>query len=67
MTIERISLLRNVGQFDNVSPGAQVPLTPFSVIYAENGRGNPAWQTVQINDAELVGYAERTLKFCSRN
>lgn len=39
MTIERISLLRNVGQFDNVSPGAQLPLTPFSVIYAENGRG----------------------------
>lgn len=39
MTIERISLLRNVGQFDNVSSGAQVPLTPFSVIYAENGRG----------------------------
>lgn len=39
MMIERISLLRNVGQFDNVSSGAQVPLTPFSVIYAENGRG----------------------------
>ena len=28
---------------------------------------NPAWQTVAINDAELVGYAERTLNFCSRN
>ncbi|WP_026756905.1 AAA family ATPase [Sediminimonas qiaohouensis] len=39
MTIEQISLLRNVGQFDNASSGAQVPLTPFSVIYAENGRG----------------------------
>lgn len=39
MTLEKISLLRNVGQFDNVSSGAQVPLTPFSVIYAENGRG----------------------------
>ncbi|MRX49446.1 AAA family ATPase [Paracoccus sp. S-4012] len=39
MAIERISLLRNVGQFDNVSSGAQVPLTPFAVIYAENGRG----------------------------
>src|SRR6056297_797049 len=39
MTIERILLLQNVGQFDNVSSGAQVPLTPFSVIYAENGRG----------------------------
>ena len=39
MTLERFSLLQNVGQFDNVSSGAQVPLTPFSVIYAENGRG----------------------------
>lgn len=39
MTIERILLLQNVGQFDNVSSGAQVSLTPFSVIYAENGRG----------------------------
>ena len=28
---------------------------------------NPAWQTVAINDAELVGYVERTLNFCSRN
>ena len=28
---------------------------------------NPAWQTVLINDGELVGYAERTLKFCSKN
>ena len=39
MTIERISLLQNVGQFDNVSSGKQLPLTPFSVIFAENGRG----------------------------
>lgn len=39
MTIERILLLQNVGQFENVSSGAQVPLTPFSAIYAENGRG----------------------------
>ena len=27
---------------------------------------NPAWQTVLINDAELVGFAQRTLKFRSR-
>lgn len=39
MSLERFSLIRNVGQFDNVSSGAQMPLTPFSVIYAENGRG----------------------------
>ncbi|WP_246831254.1 AAA family ATPase [Pseudotabrizicola formosa] len=37
--IERIQLLRNIGQFDNVSPPPQTALTPFSLIYGENGRG----------------------------
>lgn len=37
--IERIQLLRNVGQFDSVSPPAQTALTPFSLVYGENGRG----------------------------
>ena len=37
--IERIQLLRNIGQFDNVSPPQQVSFTPFSLIYGENGRG----------------------------
>lgn len=37
--IERIQLLRNIGQFDNVSPQPQTTLTPFSLIYGENGRG----------------------------
>ncbi|WP_231486652.1 AAA family ATPase [Paracoccus pantotrophus] len=35
--IDRIQLLRNVGQFDNVSP--QQPFTPLTLIYGENGRG----------------------------
>lgn len=39
MTLERISLLRNIGQFDSVNAGAQIPLTKFSLIHAENGRG----------------------------
>lgn len=39
MTFERISLLRNIGQFDSVNAGAQLPLTKLSLIYAENGRG----------------------------
>ena len=39
MTFERISLLRNIGQFDSVSAGAQLPLTRLSLLYAENGRG----------------------------
>jgi wobble nucleotide-excising tRNase len=37
--IERIQLIRNVGQFDNVSPPPQTALTPFSLIYGENARG----------------------------
>jgi wobble nucleotide-excising tRNase len=39
MTIERFQLLRNVGQFDSVSAGAQIALTPLTLVYAENGRG----------------------------
>jgi wobble nucleotide-excising tRNase len=39
MTFERISLLRNIGQFESVGAGAQIPLTKLSLIYAENGRG----------------------------
>lgn len=39
MTFERIALLRNVGQFDSVSAGAQIPLGKLTLIYAENGRG----------------------------
>ncbi|HEX4182428.1 MAG TPA: hypothetical protein VHY34_04155, partial [Caulobacteraceae bacterium] len=39
MTFERISLLRNIGQFDSVNAGAQLPLTKLSLFYAENGRG----------------------------
>lgn len=37
--LDRIQLLRNIGQFDNVSPPQQTVFTPFSLIYGENGRG----------------------------
>lgn len=39
MSLERLRLLRNVGQFDSVNEGAQLPLTRLTLIYAENGRG----------------------------
>ena len=39
MTFENIALLRNIGQFDSVNAGAQLPLTKLSLVYAENGRG----------------------------
>jgi len=38
--VERIQLVRNIGQFDNVAPNQQTTgLTKLSLVYAENGRG----------------------------
>jgi wobble nucleotide-excising tRNase len=37
--LERIQLLRNIGQFDSVNAGAQLPFARLTLIYAENGRG----------------------------
>ena len=37
--IDRFALLRNIGQFDSVTAGAQLPLAKLTVIYGENGRG----------------------------
>lgn len=37
--ISRLHLLRNIGQFDSVSPAADLTLGRLTVIYAENGRG----------------------------
>jgi wobble nucleotide-excising tRNase len=37
--IQTFNLLRNVGNFDSVDSGAQLPLSKVALIYAENGRG----------------------------
>jgi wobble nucleotide-excising tRNase len=37
--LERIQLLRNIGQFDSVNAGAQLPFSKLTLVYAENGRG----------------------------
>lgn len=37
--ITRLQLLRNVGQFDNVSTPAELELKRLTLVYAENGRG----------------------------
>lgn len=37
--IERFQLIQNIGQFDNVTPPHDLAFTPFTLIYAENGRG----------------------------
>lgn len=39
MSIDRFQLLRNIGQFDSVNAGAQLPLAKLTLMYAENGRG----------------------------
>lgn len=56
--IERIQLLRNIGQFDNVSPPPQTTLTPFSLVYGENGRGKTTiaaiLRSLASNDPGLV-------------
>lgn len=44
--IERFQLLRNFGQFDNVSPPQDTALTPFTLLYAENGRGKTTLATM---------------------
>lgn len=37
--IEKIALLRNVGLFDSVDAGAQLPFSKLTLVHAENGRG----------------------------
>lgn len=46
MSLDRIQLLRNVGQFDSVSEGAQFPLTRMVLIYAENSRGKTTLSSI---------------------
>ena len=63
MTCERISLLRNVGQFDSVNAGAQIPLSKFSLVYAENGRGKTTiaaiLRSLKSNEPQLVSERQR--------
>lgn len=46
MTLECIPLLRNVGQFDSVNSGAQLIMSRFCLVYAENGRGKTTLATI---------------------
>lgn len=61
--IERFNLLRNIGQFDSVSPTANTTLTPFSLIYGENGRGKTTLaailRSLASNDPELITERQR--------
>ncbi|MBE0618933.1 MAG: AAA family ATPase [Proteobacteria bacterium] len=37
--INRFQLIRNIGQFDSVTPGGDAQLSRLTLVYAENGRG----------------------------
>lgn len=37
--VHRLALISNIGNFDQVASGAQLALSKFTVVYAENGRG----------------------------
>lgn len=58
MTVERLQLLRNIGLFDSVNAGAQIPFTKLTLMYAENGRGKTTIATIlrsaSANDPRLV-------------
>ncbi len=59
--IDRIQLLRNIGQFDSVSAGSQLPLTKLTLIYAENGRGKTTLAAVlrSLGSGDPVPIIER--------
>lgn len=63
MSLDRIQLLRNVGQFDSVNEGAQLALTRLTLIYAENGRGKTTLssilRSVGTGNAQLVNERQR--------
>lgn len=56
--LERIDLLRNIGQFDSVNAGAQLPFSGLTLLYAENGRGKTTLASIlhslRIGDAGLI-------------
>lgn len=63
MMIERFQVLRNVGQFDSVTSGAQIPLTRLSLLYAENGRGKTTLaailRSLSTGEPELIDERQR--------
>lgn len=58
MTIDRLKLLRNIGQFDSVDTGAHLDFSKLTLIYAENGRGKTTLaavlRSVGIADPQIV-------------
>jgi wobble nucleotide-excising tRNase len=59
--IDHLQLLRNIGQFDSVSAGAQLPLTKLTLIYAGNGRGKTTLAAIlrSLSTGDPVPISER--------
>jgi wobble nucleotide-excising tRNase len=59
--ISRLQLLRNIGQFDNVSTSATLDLKRLTLIYAENGRGKTTLAAVlrSLGSGEALPITER--------
>ncbi|AOF85141.1 AAA domain protein [Hydrogenophaga sp. RAC07] len=63
MSLDRIQLLRNVGQFDSVNSGAHLPLGRLALVYAENGRGKTTLAAILRSaangDAAIINERQR--------
>ena len=67
--LNRLQLFRNVGQFDSVAAGANLPLARVTVGYAENGRGKTtlaailrslaSGDPVHVNERHRLGAQDR--------
>lgn len=59
--VDQLQLLRNVGAFDSVAPGAQLPFRQLTLIYAENGRGKTTLASVlrSLGNGDPLLIAER--------
>ena len=59
--INRLQLIRNVGQFDSVDGAANIPLARLTIIYSENGRGKTTLAAVlrSLATGDAMSIAER--------
>lgn len=59
--INRLQLIRNLGQFDSVSTAATIPLTRLTLVYSENGRGKTTLAAVlrSLATGDAMPIAER--------
>jgi wobble nucleotide-excising tRNase len=59
--LDRINLIRNIGQFDSVSDGTTLPLSKLTLIYAENGRGKTTLSAIlrSLGNVDPVPITER--------